>query len=118
MRAGALLVIPGLALVLFAAHLLHAGWVPLTALALLLIGLLLVRRPWAAWIVQGVLVVAAIEWALTAYGLAQLRMSHGQPYLRLLAILGGVTLFTALAAATFRHPALHRHFRLDAAAQG
>jgi hypothetical protein len=118
MRAGVLLLVPGLALVLFAAHLLHAGWVPLTALALSLIGLLLVRRPWAARIVQVALAIATIEWAFTAYGLAQLRISHGQPYLRLLAILGTVTLFTALAVATFRHTALRRYFQLEAAAAG
>ena len=110
MRAGALLVVPGLALVLLAAHLMHAGWMPLAGLALLLIGLLLVRRPWAARTVQIVLAVATIEWALTAFGLAQLRIGHGQPYVRLVVILGAVTLFTALAAAAFQHPALRRHF--------
>ena len=110
MRAGALLVVPGLALVLLAAHLMHAGWLPLAGLALLLLGLLLRRRPWAARTVPVVLAIATIEWALTAYGLAQLRMGHGQPYLRLVLILGAVTLFTALAAAAFEHPALRRHF--------
>jgi glucose dehydrogenase len=111
MRAGALLVVPGLALVLLAAHLMHAGWLPRAGLALLLIGLLLVQRPWAARTVQAVLGIATIEWALTAYGLAQLRIGHGQPYVRLVVILGSVTLFTALAAAAFQHPALRRYFR-------
>jgi hypothetical protein len=117
MRAGPLLVLPGLALVLLAAHLMHAGWLPLTAVALLLLGLLAVRRPWAGRTVQVVLAVAAIEWALTAYGLAQLRMGHGQPYLRLVMILGSVTLFTTLAAAAFEHPALRRHFGFPTASR-
>lgn len=110
MRPGWLLVLPMLALVLLAAHLLHAGWLALAGLALLLIGLLLVRRPWAARAVQLVLAIATVEWALTAYGLAQLRLGHGQPYLRLVAILGTVAVLTALAAAAFQHPALRRHF--------
>lgn len=110
MRASALLVVPGLALALLAAHLMHAGWMPLAALALLLIGLLPLRRPWAARVVQVVLAVATIEWALTAYGLAQVRLAHGQPYLRLVLILGAVTLFTALAVTAFEHPALRRYF--------
>ena len=111
-RGVGLLLLPGLALLLLAAHLLHAGWLPLAGLALLLIGLLFVRRPWAARVVQVVLAVAAIEWALTAYGLAQFRLGHGQPYLRLVLILGAVTLFTALAAAAFQHPALRARFGL------
>lgn len=116
MRAGGLLILPGLALVLLAAHLLHAGWLPLAVAALLLIGLLLVRRPWAARVVQAVLAVATIEWALTAYGLAQVRIDHGQPYLRLILILGTVAVFTALAAAAFEHPALRRRYGTGPAA--
>jgi glucose dehydrogenase len=117
MRAGARLVAPGLALVMLAAHLMHAGWLPLAGVALLLIGLLLRRRPWAARTVQVVLAIATIEWALTTYGLAQLRMGHGQPYLRLVLILGSVTLYTALAAAAFEHPALRQYFVKPPAAE-
>jgi hypothetical protein len=112
MRVAGLLLLPGLALLLLAAHLMHAGWLPLAGLALLLIGLLFVRRPWAARAVQVVLAIAAIEWVLTAYGLAQLRLGHGQPYLRLVLILGSVALFTALAVAAFQHPALRTRFGL------
>lgn len=107
-----LLALPALALVLLAAHLLHAGWWPLATLALLLIALLFVRRRWAARALQVVLVVASIEWLLTAWGLAQMRMAHGQPYLRLLLILGVVALLTALAAWVIQRPRLRAHFRL------
>jgi hypothetical protein len=110
LRAIGLLILPGLALLLLAAHLVHAGLIPLASVALMLIGLLSVRRPWAARVVQVVLLIGAIEWVLTAVGLAQLRASHGEPYLRLAAILGAVTVFTVLAAAVFRHPALRRYF--------
>jgi hypothetical protein len=106
-----LLALPALALVLLAAHLLHAGWWPLATVALLLLALLFVRRPWAARALQIVLAVAAVEWLLTAWGLAQMRMAHGQPYLRLLAILGAVALFTALAAWVIQRPRLREHFR-------
>jgi glucose dehydrogenase len=112
MRVAGLLLLPGLALLLLAAHLMHAGWLPLAGLALLLIGLLFVRRPWAARTVQAVLAIATIEWVLTAYGLAQLRLGHGQPYLRLVLILGSVALFTAVAVAAFQHPALRTRFGL------
>lgn len=111
MGTAALLGLPALALVLLAAHLVHAGWLPLAAVSVLSIGLLGLRRPWAARAIQVVLVIATLEWVRTTVGLAQVRLHHGEPYLRLVLILGAVTLFTALAAAAFQHPALRRYFR-------
>jgi hypothetical protein len=113
MRLAALLALPLLALLLLAAHLVHSGLMSLAALAALLLGLLAVPRPWAARTLQVVLAVAVIEWILTAVGLAQLRLRHDEPYVRLAAILGSVTLFTALAALAFEHPVLRAHFRLS-----
>lgn len=112
MREPLLLALPALALVLLAAHLLHAGMLPLAVFVVLLTGLLAVRRRWAARTLQVVLAVGVVEWLLTASTLAELRIRHGQPYVRLLVILGGVALFTALAAATFQHPALRGRFGL------
>jgi len=111
MRA-AWLAVPALALLLLAAHLLHAGRLPLAVLSLLLAGLLAVRRPWAARVVQAVMVLAAVEWVLTTVALAQMRLQHGQPYLRLTLILGAVTAFTLLAAWGFQRPALRAWFGL------
>ena len=116
MARAALLALPALALLLLAAHLFHSGAMPLAALAILLVGLLAVRRPWAARTVQVVLAVAVIEWVLTTVGLAQLRLRHDEPYVRLAAILGSVTLFTALAAAAFQHPVLRAYFGFAAKA--
>ncbi len=107
---GFLLALPGLALLLLAAHLLHSSLLPLAVLALLLAGLLAVRRPWAARVVQAVLLLAAVEWILTTVALAQMRLQYGQPYLRLTLILGAVTAFTLLAAWTFQRPALRAWF--------
>jgi hypothetical protein len=112
---GILLAVPAVALLLLAAHLLHGGLLPLAVLAVLLIGLLWVRRPWAARVVQAVLLLAAVEWVLTAAGLANMRMRHGEPYLRLALILGAVTAFTLLAAWVFQRPALRAWFARPAA---
>ena len=116
MPLAALLALPALALLLLAAHLVHAGLMPLAALALLLAGLLAVPRPWALRTLQLALAVAVIEWILTTVGLAQLRRLHDEPYVRLAMILGSVTLFTALAALAFQHPVLRAYFRLPAKA--
>ena len=114
MRLAALLMLPVLALLLLAAHLVHAGLRPLAVLAILLMGLLAVPQPWASRTLQVVLAVATIEWILTTVGLAQLRLRLGEPYVRLAVILGSVTLFTALAALAFQHPVLRAYFRLPA----
>ena len=111
-RLAGLLLLPALALVLLAAHFLHAGlWLPAT-LALLLIGLLAVPRPWAARVLQLVLALATVEWLLTAVVRAQMRMAHDEPYLRLAVILGAVAIFTAIAAAVFQHRVLKARFGL------
>jgi hypothetical protein len=105
-----LLSLVAVALLLLAAHLLHAGLLPLAALAVLAIALLAVPRQWAARVLQAVLGVATIEWGLTAASLAQMRAAHDEPYLRLLAILGSVTLLTAIAALVFEHPRLRQRY--------
>jgi hypothetical protein len=110
LSTGVLLAVPGLALLLLAAHLLHGGLLPLAVLAVLLIGLLSVRRPWAARVLQAALLLAAVEWILTTVALAQMRLQHGQPYLRLTMILGAVTAFTLLAAWVFQRPAMRAWF--------
>jgi hypothetical protein len=112
MRLAALLALPALALLLLAAHFVHAGQMPLATLAILLVGLLAVPQPWASRTLQVFLAVAVIEWILTALGLAQVRLRHDEPYLRLAVILGSVALFTALAALAFQHPVLRAYFRL------
>jgi hypothetical protein len=101
-----------------AAHLLHGGLLPLAVLAVLLVGLLWIRRPWAARVVQVVLLLATVEWILTTLSLAQVRLQHGQPYLRLTLILGAVTAFTLLAAWVFQRPSLRAWFARPAAGTG
>jgi uncharacterized membrane protein len=109
-RSGGLLVIPALALLLLAAHFFHAGAGLVAASCLMLVALLFIRRRWAGRTVQLVLAAGAVEWVLTAYTLAQLRLRHDEPYLRLVFILGGVTAFTAIAAVLFQHSALRTRF--------
>jgi len=109
-RGTGLLFLPALALVLLAGHFLHAGLWPVAAVCLASIGLVRVHRPWAARVLQSLLVIGAIEWILTAVALAHLRAAHGQPYVRLLVILGAVTAFTLVAAFVFQSTTLRRRF--------
>ena len=109
MRAAARVALPVLALLLLAAHFLRGGpWV-LAVAALGLVALLLVRRPWAAVVLQGALLLGTLEWLRTAWHLASARAALGQPFGRLLAILGAVAALTALAALAVRVRGPARH---------
>jgi len=108
----ALLVLPVLALLLLAAHFVHAGLWPVAAACVAAVALIGVGKPWAARVLQALLACGAIEWVLTAATIAQLRIAHQQPYLRMLLILGSVAAFTVLAALAFQRPALTRRFGL------
>lgn len=101
-----------LAMLVLAAHFLRFWALELVTLLLLFPFLLLIRRPWAARLYQAVLVFGALLWARTAMVLAAGRRAEGQPSARLLVILLGVALFTAVAAALFETPALRRRYGL------
>ena len=98
------------ALLLIAAHFVHAGLLPLAVISVLLVALLAIPRRWASRTLQGVLGIAALEWIITGYLLAQMRISQGGPYLRLVIILGAVAVFTAIAAALFELPQMRARY--------
>jgi hypothetical protein len=90
--------LPMLALLLLAAHFYRSGVHLLVGAAIALAGLTFVARPWAGRVLGLVLLLGAVEWLRTAWVFAALRDSMGQPFGRLLAILGAVALFTAASA--------------------
>jgi hypothetical protein len=106
MKIFVLVLWPVLALLLLGAHCYRAGRWPLAVLALGLNGLLMVPRAWAARAIQIALLAGSIEWLRTLAVFAGERVAAGQPYLRLVAILLAVAVFTAGAALVFRTYAL------------
>jgi hypothetical protein len=111
-RAAGTLALPGLALLLLGAHFFRAGLVPVAAACAVLLALLFVRAPWSARMLQAALALGTLEWLRTAWVFASARAAAGQPYTRLLVILGGVALVTALAAWLLRTRAARAHFRV------
>jgi hypothetical protein len=112
MRVVATLLLPAMALLLLGAHFFRAGLVPLTVACLALLALLFVRTAWAARTLQAAFALGTLEWLRTAWVFASARAVAGQPYARLLVILGGVALFTALAAIVLKSRVARQHFRL------
>jgi len=97
-----------LSLVVLAAHFLRYGSSIGVFAALLLIGLLLLRQPWVPRVMQVVLVLGTIEWLRTMYEIAHMRSLHGQPYGRMLVILGIVAAVTLCAALLFQSATLKK----------
>jgi hypothetical protein len=100
-----------LSAVLLAAHFSRHDMPLLIPVALLFPALLLVRRPWVPRVVQGILVLAAVEWIRTAIGLGRARVAAGEPWVRMAVILGAVALVTAASALVFRLPAVRERYR-------
>ena len=101
---------PVLALLLLAAHFFRAGN-PAMWIVLLLLVLFLVRRRWAARVLQVSLLIGAVEWSRTALALIAARSETGQPFLRLALILGAVALVTALCSLIFQTTRMKTWFR-------
>jgi hypothetical protein len=86
------------ALILFGAHLLREGEPLLLLPCLGLLSLAFVDRPWARRVLQGALLVAAMEWVRTLLLIRTFRLEIGLPWLRMGLILGAVALFTVGSA--------------------
>ncbi len=87
-----------LAMLVLGAHYFRGGSYAATAVCLIAPVLFVLRRPWSVVASRAVLAAACGVWVVTATRLAQTRRAFGEPYLRLVLILGGVAALTALAA--------------------
>jgi len=106
-----------LAFGVLAAHFYRAyAWVPF-GITIGLLPLLLVRAPWAARVLQGALVLGALEWLRTAAVLIAMRQSMGQPWTRLAIILGVVALATGACALLFQWRPVRERFAMVKADQ-
>ena len=102
-----------LSLVILGAHFMRYGNSMGVVGALALIALLIVRRPWVARLMQFVLILGALEWVRTLYELVQVRAALGQPFTRMMIILGIVAAVTFCSALLFQSPVLKKIYRLD-----
>jgi hypothetical protein len=97
---------------LIAAHFSRSGLIAPAILSLTAPGLLLIARPWAARLIQVLLLTATLEWLRTLCHLVQLRQDLGLPWVRLAVIIGAVAAITAASILVFRHPPFRRQYQL------
>ena len=99
-----------ISLLLLAAHFYRAGQFVLAVVALVLLILPAIRRPWVPWLMQLALFAGAVEWLLTAHRFVQIRIHYDQPWTRLAIILGAVAALTAISGLVFRNKALKARY--------
>ena len=100
-----------LSLLVLGAHFYRAGNLTLVAASLLVLLLLVIRRPWVRWIAQAALVLGAAEWVRSTLAFVGMRQAMDLPWTRLAVILGSVAAFTLLSALVFFIPALRRRYQ-------
>ncbi len=89
---------PILAFLLLAAHFSRANFNGLAIACLLIPFLLFYRKRWVILAGGILLFFGAVIWGITGYQLALMRIHSGMPYHRLIAIMGGVVLYTIFSA--------------------
>lgn len=81
-----------------AAHFLREGNTTVAVILALLPILLGFKNKKATYYLQGMLILGAIVWCITAYNILTLRLAMQEDWLRMIAILGCVVLFTLFSA--------------------
>lgn len=93
-----------------AAHFLRTGPMILAMLCLIVPLTLFVRRMWALRLVQLFLLLGAAEWLRTLIVLVRDRQAQGEPWFRLVIILGVVVAFTAGSPFILQAKKVRKHF--------
>ena len=96
---------------LIAAHFLRTGNLVATALCLAAPALFLLRRRWSLLVLQGLAYGAAAVWVETAWQIAEMRRTFGEPWLRAALILAAVAAVSVLAGFLLRSSALPERYR-------
>lgn len=102
-----------ISLLLIGAHFLRSGNVLVLIGSLFLIMALGVREPLVARTVQLALLLATAEWFHVAYGLVAARLASGQPWNKLVLIMGGVIVLSLASVALFLTKTLRERYHLD-----
>lgn len=103
-----------LSAILLGAHFLRVDNFGLVAVSLISPSILFLRRKWVLYAVQGLLIIGAVVWIDTTLNLIQVRQIIGESWVRLVAILSAVTLFTAGSILVFRNRRIRQYFSVGA----
>jgi len=101
-----------MSLLILSAHFSRAGFPFISVIFLVLPLLLLIKLSWVARLIQIVLIFGSVEWIRSLVYYVNQRQELGEPYIRLVLILGIVAILTGLSALVFRNKALKERYKL------
>ncbi len=101
-----------ISLLILSAHFTRVGIHFLSLLLLILPFILLIRNKWIPPLLQLILAAGAAEWIRTLFIYVNQRQAVGEPYFRLILIIGTIALFTGLSALVFKNKALKERYNL------
>ena len=99
-----------LSLLILGAHFSRDNMTILMVISLALPFLLFVKKAWIPKLFQIALILGALEWLRSLYFYIQTYEENGQSWIKLLMIIGGVALFTALSALVFNSKCLKEKY--------
>ena len=100
-----------LSFLILSAHFSRIDFPILSILSLILPLVLIIKESWVVNLFQILLVLGSIEWIRTIIKHVNERQEHGEPYIRLIIILGLVALFTGLSTLVFRNHSLKKRYK-------
>ena len=98
---------------ILSAHFSRAGLTLFSLIFLLIPFLLFIKQAWVVRLIQIFLIIGSIEWIRTLFNYINERQTNGEPYIRLVIILGIIALFTGLSALSFRNQVLKERYNLQ-----
>ncbi len=100
-----------IAFLLMAAHFLRSGSFVLVGVSVLLPFLLLAKKRWALFLVQGATYLGAVIWVWTTVILVQQRIMVGEQWVRMCLILSGVAAFSLYAGYLLNADTIESRYR-------
>lgn len=91
---------------ILAAHFFRADFLPLTIICFIVAFLPFYKASWMPRFMQWFLILGSLEWLRTLVVFVNERIDIGQPWMRLVIILGSVALFTLLSTLVFKNKSL------------
>ena len=98
---------------ILSAHFSRAGLSLFSLIFLLIPFLLFIKQAWVVRFIQIFLIIGSIEWIRTLFIYVNERQTNGEPYIRLIVIIGIIVLFTGLSALSFRNQVLKERYNLQ-----
>ncbi|HAG16255.1 MAG TPA: hypothetical protein DCG69_06980 [Bacteroidales bacterium] len=100
-----------ISLLLLAAHFSRIDLTLLAVLIVLFPFAFLIKKAWVLKLIQGLILLGALEWLRSLYDYIQIYQSNNQPWTKLVFIMGGVALFTFVSALLLSTKKIKEHFR-------